>query len=185
MIERTFKIEETEIEVTFQWDSGDRSAGIPEGWGEDTGVVVKAGPIWTYIAFVVDIDKPVGEWPIDDIQTNYRFIEGERIVRFLTLAEVHQTAVNRMSDIPVVCERVEETWQQVQAIEALERAGEDIWAAEEEVYQAQETIQRQSPFDDLDRAKLKLEEAERHLEEVKRTRDRLKDEYKEKYEEGS
>ena len=58
------------IEVTFEWDPGDRSVGISAGWGADTGASVTAHGITTIIAFIVDDRVDPAEWEVDQIDVS-------------------------------------------------------------------------------------------------------------------
>lgn len=127
MISRTLPIN-GEIEVNFSWDPG--GPGLRAGWGgDDTGAIVKAGPLQIHFIFDVEERTPVAEWALDEIQVCVRDADGHLVMLVDEFSTDPETGPVRppLSTVPEVCAAVEAAWEQVQAREALDAAKEEYW----------------------------------------------------------
>lgn len=139
MIERTVPIDGATVEVTFKYEGPDWSAGITAGgWDtEATGACIKAGPVWTFVAFEPDDDSVPEMWRVREVQVNYAWAtdSGQRVLTHMALSEYEGDDRLRLGDFAVICDAVKATWEQVQALDAIERAKEDVWSAEEMLHE--------------------------------------------------
>lgn len=132
MLTKSFSIADAEIEVNFQWDPGDPSVGIRPGWGEDTGAIVRAGSLQIHFLFEVEENKPVGEWPVGELQVCLRDAEGH--LKLLADETVNEEMVRPpLSTVPHVCAAVERVWEQASAQGQIEWAKEDYWLIDAEL----------------------------------------------------
>lgn len=125
MIERSFHVNDAEIDVSFQWDNGDASVGIGAGWGEETGAEIKVGQLSTFVTFYVDDREPVENWLVDDIQVTVR--DGDRHVYFADLVNQQPPTKATLVLFPEICAAVKTTWEQLQAQEAVENAHDIVY----------------------------------------------------------
>lgn len=122
-ISRTLPIDEARIEVTFSYEGPEPANYNPYGdWqGEETGAVMTCGPMRIHFQFMVmAAPRPVAEWPLEEIELYHGtdFITGRKAVNTF------------LADVPMICEAVEIAWIQVQALETIQGAQENVWAAE-------------------------------------------------------
>lgn len=187
MTDRILPINEAQIKVSINWDAGDPSVGINPGWGgEETGAEIKAGNFSTYIFFDVNIDHPVEKWFIDDMQTVYRFQRDDGSTGSKILLDEDSQAKPtgpplQLLDFPDVCEAVRATWEQIQAIEAIEIAAEDTLGLKSAIDNLEWNLRENAGLANRPQFVAKLVEARKELADTQAKLDRLQTEYAEKF----
>jgi hypothetical protein len=120
----------SDIEVTFDWDEGDRSVGLFPGWGEETGAVVRMGDLTVGFVFIVAETKPVAEWVLDDVWV--RHAQRQTMLADAPPIARHGAERTLLGELPDVCAAVAREWERIGAErEAAAEAEAEAWAEQE------------------------------------------------------
>lgn len=130
MIRRSFPFKEDgAIQVTLNWDPGDPSGNLAPGWDEGTGVILTVGELKMDMVIIPDAAKPIDLWEIDGITVEMH----DRIIW-------DTDGGGLLREHLVLLAAVAGTWEQFQAWEAIERAGEVVWDCETLLDELQERL---------------------------------------------